>query len=150
MKQKVTVLQVGVKSLLINKDKKILLIKKDLKDAKAKGMKVSWDIPGGRINMDENLEKALKREIREETGITAIKPLFLIGAQDIFKLEKHIVRLTYISRVTSSKVSLSNEHSEYRWFTWAEILKLPQIDEYLRLILKDKTKLSLIKDILDR
>lgn len=55
---------VGVYGILI-KDKKILLIKKSR--GAYKGM---FDLPGGGIEFGEKIEDALKREFKEETGIS--------------------------------------------------------------------------------
>lgn len=55
---------VGVYGILI-KDKKILLIKKSR--GAYRGM---FDLPGGGVEFGEKIEDALKREFKEETGIT--------------------------------------------------------------------------------
>lgn len=137
-------IQVGVKSFLINQEGLILVIKR------ACYPEYTWELPGGRIGSRETLLKALKREIVEETNIKSIRDSKLLTAQDIFPvkdLNTHVVRLTYISRVTSSKVTLSEEHSEYQWLTLKEISKLKHLDQYLKEILKDKELMSFIKDI---
>ena len=47
---------------IIAKDGKILMTR-DNKDA------AIWDLPGGRINVGENVDTGLKREIMEELGV---------------------------------------------------------------------------------
>jgi len=37
-----------------------------------KGHRKSWELPGGRIEMHESLYDALKREVKEETGLDVI------------------------------------------------------------------------------
>jgi ADP-ribose pyrophosphatase YjhB (NUDIX family) len=60
-------LQVGVKALIQNSSGKYLLLRR------AKTMvnetETHWDIPGGRIEPEEGLQNALRREIAEETGL---------------------------------------------------------------------------------
>jgi len=149
MKQSQTkILQVGVKSLLLGKSNKVLILKRS--SVKCGGIKQDdvWDIPGGRINAGSSLASNLEREVFEETGIKRLKIIGLLGAQDIFHNEKHIVRLTYISRVTSDNVSLSEEHSEYKWVDIDEVLRISNIDQHLKAILKDKEVMSFIKDTL--
>ena len=68
---------VGVYGILI-KDKKILLIKKSR--GAYKGM---FDLPGGGIEFGEKIEDALKREFKEETGIT-IKDYSFFGNNEYF------------------------------------------------------------------
>ncbi len=58
----------GVKALIHNTEGKILLLQRDpnrLKQTK----KICWDLPGGRVQINESLENALKREVFEETGL---------------------------------------------------------------------------------
>ena len=68
---------VGVYGVLIHEDK-ILLIKKSR--GAYKGM---YDLPGGRIEFGETIEKALKREFIEETGIILENQNF-IGYNEYF------------------------------------------------------------------
>ena len=49
------------------KDGKILLIKRANEPYKG-----FWSLPGGKVNHGEHLEKAILREIEEETGIKAV------------------------------------------------------------------------------
>jgi 8-oxo-dGTP diphosphatase len=62
---------VGVYGILI-KNKKILLIKKSR--GAYRGM---YDLPGGGIEFGEKIEKTLKREFIEETGVVLDSYLFL-------------------------------------------------------------------------
>jgi 8-oxo-dGTP diphosphatase len=43
-----------------------------------------YNLPGGGVDMDESLEDALLREIKEETGITAAKPELMGVTEDYF------------------------------------------------------------------
>ncbi len=144
MKQPKT-LQVGVKSLLMNSKGEILLLKKN--PAHFKGATAYWDIPGGRIETGSDLYTNLKREIKEETGISRVTPLKLLAAQDIDRPTFHVIRLTYLSRVTSDKVMVnSSEHTAHKWVTVEELLKISNKDPFLKAILKDKGLVSFIKD----
>jgi len=49
---------------IIEKDGKILLTKRNVKPFKG-----AWVIPGGHIEQYEKAEDAVKREVREETGL---------------------------------------------------------------------------------
>lgn len=139
-------LKVGVKSLLINEEKEVLLVKRS---SFPEGI---WEIPGGRIDSHETLEEALKRELEEEVEIKSLDIIGILGAQDIFPEggESHVVRITYISRVTSNLVTLSSEHSEFVWVKLDDIVKQTPIDPYLEAFLKDKRTFNYIKDTIDR
>ncbi len=139
------VLQVGVKALIINKNKEVLILKRNQNFYK--NVNDLWDIPGGRINADIGLISNLKREINEETGLKNIKGFTIIAAQDIIKFEKYVVRLTYVSRATSTiKIVLSTEHVEYKWVSVDKLLKIKGLDKYVREFVKDKKQMSFIKN----
>jgi len=53
-----------VACLVLNKDNKLLFIKRGVDPAKGK-----WALPGGYVEIDETFEEAGKRELYEETGI---------------------------------------------------------------------------------
>ena len=61
-------LPISAKVVLVSKDHKALIMHK------TKGV---WDLPGGKIEANENIYKALKREIMEETGLGVKKFSFL-------------------------------------------------------------------------
>lgn len=126
-------LQVGVKAIFKNKHGRILLIKRAKHYKLSTGSDESWDVPGGRIQPEESLLKALAREINEEIGLsienTAAR---LVTAQDIFAADKdlHVVRLTYLIESDIDDITLSDEHSEHGWFNMEEINAL-SVDPYL-------------------
>lgn len=129
MKQESKV-QVGVKSLIFNKEGKVLLLKRNT--AKYPDANNPWDIPGGRIDADQTLEQNLLREIEEETGLSPMV-IEIVTAQDIIKPNVRVIRLTYISHETSANahVRLSDEHGEYRWLAFEDILGLEGLDSYV-------------------
>lgn len=129
-------LQVGVKVLIKGKDDTFLLLERA-------GVMPSdgqhyWDIPGGRINEDEPLVEALRREVMEETGLQLTGEPVLQFAQDIFveKADLHVVRLTYTG-TASGDVVISDEHGSFRWATKDELLA-KNIDPYLRKMVEQK------------
>ena len=134
-------LQVGVKILLKNKDKKYLVVCRSVDKYPEVGAK--WDIVGGRINPGFSLLENLKREVMEEAGLEIIGETKLIDAQDIFKTDKHIVRLTYLG-FADGVVNLSDEHSEYKWLNLEEISKLEPMDKYFKEVLSKINRLEFL------
>lgn len=133
-------LQVGVKVLLENNDKYLLL----RRSSTYKDIEGLWDIPGGRIEPHEPLPEAISREMHEETGISldfSHETPKLLGAQDIFPKHKdiHIIRLTYVFAVHGDvpRVTLDHENTESGWFTAEDMLHMEHIDPYLLEILQN-------------
>lgn len=66
--------------LIFNSDKsKVLAVKRAKTDPAFGGM---WALPGGQIEVGENLESAAKRELKEETGLD----LQLLSPSDFLRL----------------------------------------------------------------
>jgi 8-oxo-dGTP diphosphatase len=109
-------LQVGVKALIKNSKDEYLFMRRSTILA-TDVSEPSWDIPGGRIESNEYLPEALKREIQEEVGYEIQSTPMLIAAQDIFvpAKELHVVRLTYTLKEDIDNIALSDEHEEYVW-----------------------------------
>ncbi len=131
-------LQVGVKVLLKNSSGKYLLLKRSKR--KYKDAQIGWDIVGGRIVSGTSLLKNLKREVKEEIGLSLIKVEKLLAAQDILRIKgKHVVRITYSGRA-KGKIKLDKEeNSEFRWFSIKELKDLPKksLDIYFAKVVKE-------------
>lgn len=124
-------LQIGVKALIQNQGNLYLLLKRAQPVVQGR---ITWDIPGGRIEPNETLLGGLQREIKEETGADVdTSGAILINAQDIFKADqrRHIVRITYRINVTTMNVALGPEHTEYKFVTLREALQLVDEPELL-------------------
>lgn len=131
------ILQVGVKALIKDSRGNFLFLRRNPKVYPGKG--VRWDIPGGRINSDENLFDGLAREVFEETGLEIDQSSAkVIAAQDIFVAEKdlHVVRLTYDVQATGSVV-LSSEHTDFAWLSKNDVLA-DEVDRYVREVLENE------------
>ena len=111
--------RVGVKSLIIY-NRKTLLIKR----VSAEGG--TWEFPGGLMEFGEDLHNALRREIKEETGLEDISVGRLIYAMTAkVNPERQVVGLGYISYANSDKVTLSpSEHTDYIWADKEQTLHL--------------------------
>lgn len=127
-------LQVGVKIFLKNRFGRYLLLKRSLE--RYPEIKNFWDIPGGRIIPGTKLSDNLKREVFEETKLKILGKLRFLGAQDIIRRsEKHIVRITYVARVSGEPI-LDSDHTDFRWLTISEMKRLKNLDEFTREILE--------------
>jgi len=129
-------LQVGVKALIRNSQQQYLFLRRSAPLSTDKD-EPSWDIPGGRIQADESLIDALRREVREEIGYNISGEPQLLRAQDIFvpAKELHVVRLTYVLEEDATEIQLSGEHDAYEWVDEANVAAV-SAEPYLAEVLK--------------
>ena len=107
-----------VKAIIPGSDNSVLL----LKDVRTP----FWDLPGGHIQVDEEPEDALHREVKEETGMDIVmakelmtRPLYVGDPVT----EQREITFYWVS--ATGEVNLSDEHDLY---VWAPFDKIREID----------------------
>lgn len=106
-----------VKGIVIdNIRKKILLLKRSNEEDIGIG---TWENAGGKVEPGESPEKALRREIREEAGLSVT-----VGKLAYASLVADMIILVYYCTPESHQVTLSSEHTDFRWVGKAECQKL--------------------------
>jgi len=133
-------------SAILEKDGKFLLVKETKKIAEG-----LWNIPGGRLDPQENPIDAVKREIKEETRYD-FNPTYLLGIYSIvnkslekeFAIIPHITDFTFMGKILGKDdEDLLADISEARWFSFEEIEKMDKNslrDPYIIEIIKDYIK----------
>lgn len=118
----------AVNALIIYNDKVLLVHHKKLN---------KWLPVGGHVELDEDTDQALLREIKEECGldveilsskpsfdIKGIKSLYVPVFMDIHEISdthKHI-GLLYVAKTKSDKFILNKEeHNDIRWFSETDL-----------------------------
>lgn len=81
----------------------------------------AWQAPGGVLEPDELITDGLVREVREEAGIDVL-PMVLTGVYKNMSLG--VVALVFRCQWLSGTPTPSDEMSEFRWVTAAEIDKV--------------------------
>jgi len=118
-------LVIAVKGVILHEGK-ILLVQRAEDDHIGGG---TWECAGGKIEFGEDLEAALIREIREETGLDVTVGTILYATTFMTDPARQVVILTYLCRTNQSVVNLSREHADYQWCTKDQLraLLLPPI-----------------------
>ena len=77
-----------------------------------------WEPPGGVLERDETIAEGLRREVREETGLT-VEPLALTG---VYKnMSRGIVALVFKCRFVGGSLSENPEVTGFRWAKRSEV-----------------------------
>ena len=123
--------KVSVAALVTNEEGKILLVNSPWR---------GWEYPGGLIEPGESFEAALKREVREESGVE----IEITGFVGVCKnVARDIVNIDFTARYTGGELTTSEESTEVGWFApekAMEIITFPLTKKRLaNMISGDKT-----------
>ena len=101
-----------------------------------------WVVPGGYVKPDETVQEAMKREVREETGLEVVSD-GLIGIYDDFIVTEerdgpiHHIVIAYKARVIGGEVAVTRESREYAWMDVKEAVRSPRLHDVFKRILDD-------------
>jgi len=114
---------VTVGALLVSPSGRVLL----LHTHKWRGL---WGVPGGKIDYGETLVTALKREVREETGLSIAEICWAPVQEAVnsgeFHKPSHMILLNFVARCHSEAVTLNEEAGAFAWLTVDEALNYPR------------------------
>lgn len=97
-----------------------------------------WEFPGGGIEFGENPKDGATRETGEETGLK-VKNNGLLGVSSYLSSNgNHHIFLVYKCEFLDGEVKIGDDdHTEYSWFTYEEIEKIPNLSLSVKFILKE-------------
>lgn len=114
---------------LIRKGKQILLQNRVKKDWQG------YTLPGGHVEPGESFVDAVIREMKEETGLSIIKPK-LVGIKQ-FPIKKgeggRYVVLLFMAEEFTGKVT-SSEEGEMKWVNREDISQIPAVNDLEELL----------------
>jgi mutator protein MutT len=110
---------VGVGGVLIHGGK-VLLIRRGKPPLYGR-----WVVPGGTVELGEELEQALVREMQEETGLV-VEPLELLTVFDRIEREAervvyHYVIVDYLCRLVSGEAKAASDALDVAWAAPSEL-----------------------------
>jgi nucleoside triphosphatase len=100
-------------------------------------------VPGGHIELGERMEEALRREVKEETGLDIYDVQFVCFQEfvydDAFWKRRHFIFFDYVCRTDSTTVVLNDEAEEHVWVPVEDALEM-DVDSYTERAIREYLK----------
>jgi len=117
--------QIIVLTGFIERNNKILLVLRD--EPECKGAHMKWELPGGRIDFGEIPAECIRREIKEETGLSVkvecLVPVIQSNIWDYKDVNQHTLVLCFKCKVKNGELNDSDHHvKDIKWFKYKEII----------------------------
>jgi len=108
---------------LILQDGKLLLIKRGAQPGQGK-----WSIPGGLVELGENVQDAMTREVKEEVGleVEAVKLMDVFDSVTLDaqgRIQYHFVVVNFLVRIVGGSLQTASDILEAQWVPFEEVEK---------------------------
>ena len=122
-------IRLGTSAIIFNGDGKFLLTRREDNG--------QWCLPGGAVESGESLAEACQREVFEETGLQ-VRVRRLVGVYShsdqliVYKdgNKAFIVAIHFEAEITGGNLGLSNETTDFRYFTLKETETLEMLGRH--------------------
>jgi mutator protein MutT len=117
------------RALVLNEAGQMLLLRRSATDPFHPG---TWDLPGGRAEIDEDIHMTAIRETHEETGLSVQlgRPVFAISRR---RPEGTGTWAFFVCTVADPQIRLSDEHDSYEWIAPADLPSYTTYDVLLQM-----------------
>ena len=131
---------VGVGALILG-DGKLLLIRRGAQPGQGK-----WSIPGGLVELGENVQDAMVRETKEEVGLDVEAGKLMdvfdsVTLDDQGHIQYHFVVVNFLVRIVGGTVRTASDILEARWVPVEEVEKFVLTDSFRRFFEKHKGRI---------
>jgi ADP-ribose pyrophosphatase YjhB (NUDIX family) len=125
---------VGVGGVVVHRHR-ALLIRRGCEPHKGQ-----WSIPGGMLELGEELADGVRRELKEETGLEA-EPLQIVAAFDRItregkRVKYHYVIVDYVCRLKRGRLKPASDVVDARWVRREALPKYHLTEMATKVILK--------------
>jgi 8-oxo-dGTP diphosphatase len=132
---------VGVGAVILDGDK-ILLEKRKNMPSKGK-----WSVPGGLVELGEGVEKAVVREVKEETGLEVYEPRLIDVVDYVSWDEKgavvyHYVIVDYVVTVKAGKAKAASDADALKWVPFNEVYEYDLTESFRQFFRRNRQKLE--------
>ncbi len=107
----------------ILREGKLLLIRRGAEPGKGR-----WSIPGGLVELGENVGDAMVREVKEEVGldVKAVKLVDVFDSltlDDLGRVQYHFVVVNFLVRLVGGRLHTADDVTESKWVPLDEVEK---------------------------
>ena len=103
---------VFVNGLVVNKENEILLVRRSSSDKFLPGY---LELPGGRVELGETLENALRRKLGRELGIDIYLPIYSTSLAHVDDNGPYIRMVFKLEFDDTRQIKLTSNHDEFIW-----------------------------------
>jgi len=127
---------------LVLQDGRLLLIRRGAPPGQGK-----WSIPGGLVELGENVRDAMVREVKEEVGLD-VEAVKLVDAFDSVtldeqgKIQYHFVVVDFLARIVGGSVQTASDILEAKWVNMEEVEKYNLTNSFRAFFEKHKNELG--------
>ena len=133
----------GVGAVIVRDDRAIIIKRAN------EPYKGQWSIPGGRVELGESLADAVRREMREETGLEVqvgtVIEVFERIQREHEGVRYHFVIIDYLCRCTGGALCAGDDAEDAVWVT-SEELNRYDIRESAKAVIRKGLAMALTDD----